>query len=122
MTVQEYHPIVMLDGRQFKKHGVPSRSWFTQIVNSIVNHIYVCFLSELHGLEARNIRVLGDDSGFKSRKTIDQISVSKLSTTLFKALNVRLTVEKSEVVADTPSLKLLGYRYGGGHRVKADSE
>lgn len=58
-------PIVMPDGHLYrvKHHGVPSGSYFTQIIDSIVN-VAVCFaLSSRFGfvLRERSLFVLGDD-------------------------------------------------------------
>lgn len=67
-TVVKYFihtPIVMSDGNLYtgKKHGVPSGSYFTQIVDSIVNVALVGALSHHFGLKVshRNFFVLGDD-------------------------------------------------------------
>lgn len=58
-------PIVMPDGNLYtgKKHGVPSGSYFTQMIDSIVNTILLGSMSSAHqlGLQWKKMLVLGDD-------------------------------------------------------------
>lgn len=63
-------PIVMPDGNLYlgKKHGVPSGSYFTQLVDSVVNTILIGMISSRFELsvDKRKFFVLGDDSIFSS--------------------------------------------------------
>lgn len=58
-------PIVMMDGKLYtgKKHGVPSGSYFTQIIDSIVNTMLIGALSSNQklGITWTKFLVLGDD-------------------------------------------------------------
>lgn len=63
-------PIVMPDGCLYtgKRHGVPSGSYFTQMIDSIVNVIIIGAVSHKFNLNInwRDLFVLGDDSIFGS--------------------------------------------------------
>lgn len=58
-------PIVMPDGRMWYKHtGVPSGSYFTQMIDSIANHIVTTYAQIKHYGQCFKTYVLGDDSLF----------------------------------------------------------
>lgn len=89
-----YTPIVMPDGCLYtgKDHGIPSGSYFTQLIDSIVN-VMVIFaaLHEMRvDLPRRRLLVLGDDSIFSVSK---EINLDLLRETLNK-FNIRLNIEK----------------------------
>nr|UDL14336.1 MAG: RNA-dependent RNA polymerase [Gammapartitivirus sp.] len=112
-------PILMPDGRMFRKHaGVPSGSWFTQIVDSVVNYILVNYLTLCQGIEARGLRVLGDDSAFRSTQVMDL----ELAKSDAKAVNMELQPDKCEITHDPAEFKLLGTRYENGHSKRSDRE
>jgi hypothetical protein len=109
--------IMMPDGRMFRKHGgVPSGSWFTQLVDSIVNYILVCYLTVCQGVEARGLRVLGDDSAFRSATPMD-LGLAEQDAL---AVGMILSSEKSEQTTDPSEFKVLGTKYSGGHPVRSD--
>lgn len=58
-------PIVMPDGRMWLKHtGVPSGSYYTQMIDSIINLIINYYAQICHHGQTFNTHVLGDDSLF----------------------------------------------------------
>nr|WAK75569.1 MAG: RNA-dependent RNA polymerase [Partitiviridae sp.] len=108
-------PILMPDGRMFRKYrGVPSGSWWTQMIDSVVNYILVSYLTECQGLEARGLRVLGDDSAFRSSQ---QFSIEKAAEDA-ACVQMVLHPEKCERTDDPTEFKLLGttYRNNRPHR------
>nr|UDL14437.1 MAG: putative RNA-dependent RNA polymerase [Gammapartitivirus sp.] len=112
-------PILMPDGRMFRKyHGVPSGSWFTQLVDSIINHIVVQYLCDCQSLEPRALKVLGDDSAFRSSVEMDLTRAQRDSN----VLGMTLKPEKCEQTFDPDEFKLLGTRYKNGHQYRTDEE
>jgi len=108
-------PILMPDGRMFRKRrGVPSGSWWTQMIDSVVNYILVDYLTQCQRVEARGTRVLGDDGAFRSPQHFDLDNAARdcLPTGMI------LSVEKCEKTLDPNDFKLLGttYRQGHAHR------
>lgn len=82
----------------------------------------MCFLSEIHNRGARDIRVSEDDSALFFRVPASSLSTSMLAVTLFEALNVRLSTEKSEVSLDPSDMKILRCRYLKCAREKPELE
>lgn len=82
-------PIVMPDGYIYfgKRHGVPSGSYFTQLVDSIINTIYMGTFSSKFGLSLNknDCSVLGDDSLFWSNKSISLEEVTQYASQMFDA-------------------------------------
>jgi hypothetical protein len=112
-------PILMPDGRMFRKHaGVPSGSWFTQLVDSVVNYILIDYIAKCQGIEARGLKVLGDDSAFRSTRKLD---LEQASTDAM-VVSMTLNTDKCEDTEDPSDFKLLGTRYRGGHPHREDAE
>jgi len=112
-------PILMPDGRMFRKHhGVPSGSYFTQLIDSVVNYILVKYLAGCQAMEVRNLKVLGDDSAFRSPSSMD-IGVAQSDA---DAVNMKLGVEKCEVADDPTKFKVLGTTYRNQHAHRPDDE
>jgi len=111
-------PILMPDGRMFRKlRGVPSGSWWTQMIDSVVNYILVEYLADCQEVEIRNLKVLGDDSAFRAGNGFDLAVAEKdcLPTGMI------IKPEKCERTEDPANFKLLGTRYRDG-RVFRDTE
>lgn len=105
-------PIVMIDGNLYtgKKHGVPSGSYFTQMIDSIVNTMLIMAMSsELKlGIDWRNFLVLGDDVIL----ALEQPDVKAMATFLAR-YGITLNQEKTAFEAH-----FLGadWKYGKPHR------
>nr|QJQ28886.1 RNA-dependent RNA polymerase [Botryotinia fuckeliana partitivirus 1] len=111
-------PILMPDGRMFRKfRGVPSGSWWTQMIDSVVNHILIDYLADCQDVEIRNLKVLGDDSAFRSSDEF-QLETAKLDC---KPTGMVIKPEKCEKTADPADFKLLGTKYRSG-RVHRDTD
>ncbi|AIN34927.1 RNA-dependent RNA polymerase [Verticillium dahliae partitivirus 1] len=105
-------PILMPDGRMFRKfRGVPSGSWWTQMIDSVVNHILIDYLADCQRVEIRNLRVLGDDSAFCSGDQFDL----ELAKGDCEPTGMVIKPEKCERTKDPGEFKLLGTTYRGGH-------
>lgn len=107
-----YTPIVVptTEGPQLwrgKRSGVPSGSYFTQLIDSIVNYVVVCqsMIDSGCKFSPRAIFVLGDDMiAFTFNKV-------KLSALVSKALRMGYLIhddEKSEIVSSGQKFQFLG--------------
>lgn len=91
-------PIFMPDGNVYKgkRHGVPSGSYFTQMVDSIVNVICCGAISHHFNfhVDKEDILVLGDDLLFWSNRLVSLEDVSDYATSL---LGMKFNAAKSSV-------------------------
>jgi hypothetical protein len=106
-------PIVMSDGNIYRKHkGVPSGSYFTQLVDSIVNYAALSYAGLACNFKfvRDSIKVLGDDSivGIDRDVSIEQIS-SALSD-----LGLIVNTEKSAIRYFGQSMPFLGHDWHCG--------
>lgn len=112
-------PILMPDGRMFRKRrGVPSGSWFTQMIDSVVNYILVDYLARCQEADVRGLRVLGDDSAFRYN---NQFSLEQAEADA-SVIGMVMHPSKCEKTQDPTEFKLLGTTYRGGHSHRPTEE
>ncbi|BDB16244.1 RNA-dependent RNA polymerase [Aspergillus protuberus partitivirus 1] len=112
-------PILMPDGRMFRKfRGVPSGSWWTQMIDSVVNYVLIEYLADCQAVEIRNLRVLGDDSATRANDQFD-LERAKLDC---EPTGMVLKPEKCDRTKDPTQFKLLGTTYRNGHAHRPTSE
>lgn len=112
-------PMLMPDGRMFRKRrGVPSGSWWTQMIDSVVNYIVIEYLADCQETEIRNLKVLGDDSAFRNGGAF---SLERAEEDV-KPLGMLLKREKCERSEDPTDFKLLGTKYRDGHAFRETEE
>nr|APG78238.1 RdRp [Hubei partiti-like virus 41] len=105
-------PIRLANGERYRKHsGVASGSYFTQLVDSIVNYIIVvwCCL-ELEGCVPFDIKVLGDDSIFGTRHALVLSDFADIVSRIGMTINVK----KSSSSRRLGDLEFLGYTINDG--------
>jgi hypothetical protein len=111
-------PIVMptVDGPVLykgKRHGVPSGSYFTQLIDSIASTMFVGTLDFNYKLKLRldEIMVLGDDILFFTNKALN---LSDVAETLEKLYGMKVNVSKSVIQSNSESIPFLGRKWRNG--------
>lgn len=109
-------PIVMPDHKIYlgKEHGVPSGSYFTQIIDSIVNVIIGgAISSRFHlGVSKREIFVLGDDLLMWSNRKMDLDKIARYANDTFGV--TMHGSEKSEIFRYDEAVHYLGRNWSNG--------
>jgi len=107
-------PIVMPDGYIYlKSRGIPSGSYFTQLVGSIVNWILIKWGSYKLEEPLYFLTVMGDDSVSFSYERVDWARMERL----YSRLGLKFNVQKSELNKVGP-VYFLGARWVKGVRTR----
>lgn len=116
-VIQEYFvhtPIIMPDRNIYKKHqGVPSGSYFTQMVDSIVNYIMVQYIFlRVRGqlVNQKYVMVLGDDSLVGISDPINMNAVVRAAS----EIGFKINSHKSEISRFGQSMAFLGHHWEFG--------
>lgn len=111
-------PIVMTDGNLYvgKRKGVPSGSYFTNIIDSIVNFTLIMYLSNKNSLniDKDRVHIMGDDSVFTINSNIDL----NLFSNQLNELGIRLNVGKSQVTPSDQPVHFIGFNWLYGRHTK----
>jgi hypothetical protein len=100
-------PLLAPDGYIYtgRRHGVPSGSCFTQVIDSIVNAICLEYIARRMAFRPTRYLVLGDDVVLGVDRPVD---LKVIATTLHE-LGITLNVDKSEVKTPNESIHFLGH-------------
>lgn len=108
-------PIVMPDGNIYKgrRHGVPSGSFFTQMIDSIVNVIIAGTISSRFSMnvDKSEVFVLGDDLLMWSNRDVSLDVISRYATEVF---GVQFNAAKSKKMRYTEPVQYLGRVWTNG--------
>lgn len=112
-------PIRLANGERYRKtNGVASGSYFTQLIDSIVNYIVTVYALRCMKIDILDILVLGDDSLVKTMQPINLDEFRHYSLKCGMILNT----EKSAVDTDLYKVKFLGYQIRNGIPLKPEEE
>lgn len=104
-----HRPVVMPDGRMWIKHiGVPSGSYFTQLIGSIANAIVCAYAQKKIYGQFFDTWVLGDDSLFGIPRSFGFPDLYEFEKH-FKELNFTLSPNKCIVSCRPEELEFLGH-------------
>lgn len=106
-----YTPIRMCNGERYRKaKGVASGSYFTQLINSIVNWIVTQYCVRKQGISVHDHLVFGDDSLVA---TDQQVNIFQLQPHASK-FGMKININKTQVADNIQEVKFLGYQINTG--------
>nr|QVG74788.1 RNA-dependent RNA polymerase [Riboviria sp.] len=102
-------PVIMPDGRMWlKRMGVPSGSYYTQLVDSIINHIVITYMQLNVYHQTFETWVLGDDSLYGIPSELGFPNLEEVSHYVSK-LGFELSTKKCVVATNPRELEFLGH-------------
>jgi len=110
-TIEHFinRPVVMPDGRMWlKRVGVPSGSYYTQLIDSVVNHIIINYCQLKIYNRTFKTYVLGDDSLFGIPVDLGVPNLEEFSHHL-QTLGFTLSTQKCIITKRPENLEFLGH-------------
>lgn len=97
--------------RYQKKTGIPSGSYFTQLIDSIVNYICLTYATlKLTGDKPKYIKVFGDNSVIATRTAIEKFDLARVIDSIDMEINLKKTV----ITDNVERVEFLGFCIAGG--------
>nr|QFR15908.1 nonstructural protein [Spodoptera exempta insect virus 1] len=104
-------PIRMCNGERYRKNrGVASGSYFTQLIDSIVNWIVTQYSVRKQGVSILDHLVLGDDSLIATDRPVHIPSLVNYA----KQFGMHINEDKTQQVSSIQEIKFLGYQINTG--------
>lgn len=99
-------PVRLCNGRRYRKNrGVASGSYFTQLVDSIVNWIVTTYSIRSQQVKVEDILVMGDDSLVATNEPVDMQQFASKAAECGMIINT----DKTQSSSNVHELKFLGY-------------
>jgi len=119
----KYTKVMLPDGSVYtKSHGIPSGSFFTQAIGTIVNFLCVRTLDFFFQWGGKRFKFLGDDSSFLVPFGKPKVQPFKIAEVAKEAFGLTLKPEKLRVAARQHERKFLGYQMQGYRYVRDSKE
>ncbi|KAK9892936.1 hypothetical protein WA026_022811 [Henosepilachna vigintioctopunctata] len=102
-------PVIMPDGLMWLKTlGIPSGSYFTQLIGSIINHLLITYIQLKIWTRPFKLKVLGDDSAFGLPYNLGWPDLEKISAVAVE-LGFTIYPDKAIVAQRPEEMEFLGH-------------